>query len=455
MKRALLVISVFALLFNTLSAQYLLPKTKFALNIDYSRFRFSADSSYLEVYYAAYPSNVTLEKTRDTLWGSVIFYTKIIDIEKNSLVARSSVSMPIFANDTAALKAGYIGKSIYALPSGYYELFIQGYDGKDTVRQDSVRKRFTITRDSSGAPFVSDIDLCSRVIQSENKASPFFRNSYEVIPNPSLLFGAQVAPVAFSYAELYNLNPDSTYLIVIGVTDGKGNLIKQRRQVRRFSARNVVDVNTLNVNSIPSGKYRFMLFLADTLGNEIAHSEKPIFIHNPQIASTTAFTAISAKGAEFAGLTDDELIDEFRKAKYIANSEATKTFEKITTTDGRREFLAKFWADVEKGLYGREDMTRNLYLERVAIAIQRYRAMGKDGWLSNRGRVYILYGEPDEIQRFPNQGDSKPYEIWHYHKIENVVQFVFVDRAGFGDYTLVHSTKRSEIYDESWQRYLR
>jgi hypothetical protein len=66
-----------------------------------------------------------------------------------------------------------------------------------------------------------------------------------------------------------------------------------------------------------------------------------------------------------------------------------------------------------------------------------------------------LYAEPDEIQRFPSSGDSKPYEIWNYYSIESGVQFIFVDRSGFSNYILVHSTKRGELQDEEWERNLR
>ena len=44
--------------------------------------------------------------------------------------------------------------------------------------------------------------------------------------------------------------------------------------------------------------------------------------------------------------------------------------------------------------------------------------MSKIGWKTDRGRIFILYGEPSEIERFPNQMDTKPYEIWHYNDIE-------------------------------------
>jgi hypothetical protein len=80
--------------------------------------------------------------------------------------------------------------------------------------------------------------------------------------------------------------------------------------------------------------------------------------------------------------------------------------------------------------------------------------MGREGWLTDRGRIYLVYAEPDEIERFPNSSGSKPYEIWHYNQIESGVIFVFIDRSGFGDYSLVNSTKRGEIQDDSWQQYL-
>ena len=80
--------------------------------------------------------------------------------------------------------------------------------------------------------------------------------------------------------------------------------------------------------------------------------------------------------------------------------------------------------------------------------------MGRDGWKTDRGRVYVLYAEPDEVQRFPSSENAKPYEKWNYNQIESGVLFVFIDLTGYGDYTLVHSTKRGELQDESWQQRL-
>lgn len=130
-------------------------------------------------------------------------------------------------------------------------------------------------------------------------------------------------------------------------------------------------------------------------------------------------------------------------------------FSQITSEDGRREFLAKFWSEVEAGRSGRAGILRSVYLQRVLNADQRFRALGRPGWRTDRGRVLMLYADPDEIERFPSSQDTKPYETWHYYSIENGVDFIFVDRSGFGDYTLVHSTKRGELQDPDWQRFLK
>ena len=66
----------------------------------------------------------------------------------------------------------------------------------------------------------------------------------------------------------------------------------------------------------------------------------------------------------------------------------------------------------------------------------------------------IQYGRPDNIERAPSTLDQKPWEGWTYYDIEGGVEFIFIDRTGYGSYELVHSTARDEIRDETWQRFL-
>jgi hypothetical protein len=67
-----------------------------------------------------------------------------------------------------------------------------------------------------------------------------------------------------------------------------------------------------------------------------------------------------------------------------------------------------------------------------------------EGWRTDMGMVYIIFGSPNNVDRHPFDIDSKPYEIWSYYDLNH--QFTFVDQTGFGDYRLT-----TPIW-EVWQR---
>ncbi len=66
------------------------------------------------------------------------------------------------------------------------------------------------------------------------------------------------------------------------------------------------------------------------------------------------------------------------------------------------------------------------------------------------GRIFIVYGQPDDIDRHHMEIDEKPYEIWSYYVGGQNHKFVFVDRNNENIYSLVHSTLPEEITNEEW-----
>ncbi len=344
-----------------------------------------------------------------------------------------------------------VSQAGYALPFGDYRLDVLVVDSLSTARRDSISLPFSVRGIGSDVT-MSDVELCSSIKSSARKEDLYYKNSLEVVPNPTLVFGAGSHPMMFHYAEMYNLDVTRTYGIKAQIIGGDGKVVKESTKEKKFAVKHAVEAGMTNVASIPSGKYRFRMILADEKGVPVAHMDKTFYAYNPHI-QTVAVAASSIKASELAGMSGEEMSDEFRKAQYVATDQEIKTFSQISSVEGRREFLAKFWSEVEAGRLGRAGIMRSAYLQRVLAADQRYRVLGREGWKSDRGRVMILYGEPDEIERFPSSQESKPYEIWYYYSIENGVEFDFVDRSGFGEYTLVNSSKRGELQDQEWQRY--
>lgn len=75
------------------------------------------------------------------------------------------------------------------------------------------------------------------------------------------------------------------------------------------------------------------------------------------------------------------------------------------------------------------------YFERIDYAEQHF-SFGDKGWRSDRGRIYVKFGPPDEIQSRPYELSTKPYEIWLYYRLN--LRFIFYDRHGFGEYILIN-----------------
>ncbi len=67
------------------------------------------------------------------------------------------------------------------------------------------------------------------------------------------------------------------------------------------------------------------------------------------------------------------------------------------------------------------------------------------------GRIYILHGEPSEIERNQSSFEERSWQRWWYHGIEGGVYFIFVDFEGTGAHEMVHSSKKNEVKDYNWE----
>ena len=75
------------------------------------------------------------------------------------------------------------------------------------------------------------------------------------------------------------------------------------------------------------------------------------------------------------------------------------------------------------------------YYIRVNYVNEYFNMSWKEGWETDFGMIYILFGPPDEIQRSNvNSSNTSTYQIWYYNRISK--QFIFKDQNGFGDYRL-------------------
>ncbi len=137
--------------------------------------------------------------------------------------------------------------------------------------------------------------------------------------------------------------------------------------------------------------------------------------------------------------------------RWIITPEEMSAFKQLSNDEERDAFIEQFWLRRDPTPDTPENEYKEEHYRRIAYANEHF-AAGKAGWRTDRGRIYIAYGPPDEIDSHPSGGSYErpleegggetstyPFEDWRYRYIEGVGQEVileFVDTCTCNDYHL-------------------
>jgi GWxTD domain-containing protein len=119
-----------------------------------------------------------------------------------------------------------------------------------------------------------------------------------------------------------------------------------------------------------------------------------------------------------------------------------------------RNFFYNFW--VTKNAENPEQEWKN-YAKQLNYVAKQYGSGGLPGYSTDRGRVYLKYGEPSILERVLNEKGAVPYEIWVYSKLEvyDDVYFIFIQQGSMGgDFKLLHSNLPGERFTSTWRQIL-
>ena len=148
---------------------------------------------------------------------------------------------------------------------------------------------------------------------------------------------------------------------------------------------------------------------------------------------------------------------------YIITDEERQAFKRLQTDEEREQFIEQFWLRRDPTPDTVENEFKEEHYRRIAYANERF-ASGIPGWKTDRGRIYIMYGPPDEIESHPSGGSYErpmeegggetstyPFEQWRYRYIDGIgnnIIIEFVDPTMSGEYhmTMDPSEKDALLY---------
>lgn len=235
---------------------------------------------------------------------------------------------------------------------------------------------------------------------------------FHLEPNVLWSLGGDSESLAL-YFEIYSTVSFDSIPVDVMVRDPDGRMIHQWKQTLSISHFRTPVLQTVPKSEISPGKYKLEIRVGrDRIETRRIKDLTIQWMNLPAVTSNL-----------------DKAIEQLR---YIAGAGKINEMKKAEG-DEKKELFEAFWDSVDPtpGTELNELMVE--YYRRIEFANRHFTGY-TEGWLTDRGLVYIVLGPPDDIERHPFEQDSKPYIVWRYYLRNR--SFVFLDQSGFGDYRL-------------------
>ena len=160
------------------------------------------------------------------------------------------------------------------------------------------------------------------------------------------------------------------------------------------------------------------------------------------VATTRRMIRLEGTATAIA-LAEEELDARVTQLRYVGTQSVIEDIRSAASLADRQRKFGEFWLklDPTPGTVANEAMDE--YYRRIDYADEHFRSYAA-GWLTDKGRVYVLYGQPDNISSDPFRSDGKVIETWQYFR--RSIRCTFIDDSGFGDFRLTTPLPSGEKY---------
>ncbi len=348
----------------------------------------------------------------------------------------------------------------FSLAPGRYRL--------DVAVVDSVSGRRTATAvDLEGfaaAPPASDLLLSPRIRTTAVG---------DTVPNAAELRWGQMLVTATARLDLTPLRPTAFYLLeayssteatgtlTMRVADSNGKaLITTAETPVQVPGGGGVLKGQLDLTGLPPGDYNMVAAL-ELGGKKVERTAGFSMAGLDETLEKDVVRREASKATDegyFEGMSEEDLAAAREPLSLIAESGEMGKWSKDLSLRAKRRFLIDFWQRRDPSPSTPVNETRQLFYQGVAYADKTFGEKGRaavPGWKTDRGRIYVKNGSPDEQLDRVQAGRSVPYQVWRYRRGRDRY-YVFADRSnGIGIYQLVHSNDVRETGVPNWREIVR
>jgi len=279
---------------------------------------------------------------------------------------------------------------------------------------------------------ISDVELARTLMPAvEGSVSSLLKGNLIVFPAASTTFSVPGESMFYTYTELYalagtDIERHSIFLNSDGVPvyARPAELISIPQGMETVA---LIDSIDLSAARYP-GLYSLSVIYTQN-GDTLEAVSKPLIVE----VSMPSVTG----GAESQGVFERNL----EAFPLLLGREEAELFSRLDES-GQALYFDSYWGARPGELSG--------YLARSRTVAQRFPSLFKAGWETDMGRVFLIYGEPDDVEANPFSTTMVPFESWSYYGAQQET-FVFADMMGNGEYLQIYSTVDGEVSNPNWQ----
>ena len=353
----------------------------------------------------------------------------------------------------------------FSIAPGRYRLEVEI---KDSTSGKSASSAIELEGFASPPP-ASDLLLSPQIRLAAGKDSVPERA--EVLWGPMLVTAAvqlELTPLrarAFYLLEAYSRNAAKGTLEMVVSDSLEKTVIRSASSPVEVAAGGGVLHGQLDLAGLPPGRYSMKAVL--NLGGAPIERSAGFLMHGlgailEKEAARLSVERVTDEGY-FAHMSEDSLMAAAVPLEVIAKSGELANWDKSLSLRAKRNFLTQFWAQRDPIPVTPRNEAREAFYRKVQLANAEYRETGHGslaGWRSDRGRIYLKNGPPDEVKQQGAHGEggrlqsrALAWAVWRYTSSGKDRFYIFVDRTGLGTYSLVRSNDVKENVVSNWNEY--
>lgn len=377
-----------------------------------------------------------------------------------------NLSGPLFS-DTTKIPA-FIDNQRYPLENGTYRIEITVKDNfQPKAKPVEFAQKFTLAFNQHQLQG-SSVQILESFKKAE-KVSAITKSGYDLIPYNVNYFPETQKEIIF-YHEVYNADSvlGKAKPFVFNSYIENAEKLTKLESYSSFKKQQSSIVNPIlskfDISNLGTGNYNLVIEIKDE-NNKLVYQTKFYFQRlNRAVDLVSLYEYNQKKNVDeyFGSCNNKDTLKMFVECLWPIAGTSDK--ERIINQairkdpDMMKKFVIDFWQRRAADTANPLKLWANYYKE-VQQAMVLFKCGKQPGYYTDRGRVYLQYGAPNQRSQQNNDLNTWPYEIWQYYQLTDKVngqiftnrKFVFVNR-NIGDdcHSLVHSDVRGEIYNDRW-----